>query len=102
MTPWHCCIAVTSKGQFRTAHAVELRNSYDLIEQGGRPYYFRDRSDVWKWEVPVEFEFFYPKGVYVKAKPATGEAAPKIGPSEMSKLKELSRGFSAVIAVGFV
>ena len=64
----------------------------------GRPVI---KAPVWKWEVPVEFEFFYPKGVYVKAKPAAGEAAPKIGPREMSNLKESGRGLSTVIAVGF-
>lgn len=31
MTPWHCCIAVTHKGEFKTAHAVSLREEYDLI-----------------------------------------------------------------------
>lgn len=101
MTPWHCCLAVTSKGQFRTAHAIELRESFDVIEQNGRPYYYRDRSDVWKWDVPVEFEVFYPRGLYIRAKAAEGEAAPKIGPNELAKIKQLSKGFSPVIPMGF-
>ncbi|KAK1237340.1 hypothetical protein MKX08_002965 [Trichoderma sp. CBMAI-0020] len=101
MTPWHCCIAVTAKGQFRTAHAIELRETHDVIEQNGRPYYYRDRSDVWKWNVPVEFEFFYPRGIYVRAKTAEGEAAPKLGPNELAKIKELGKGFSPVIPTGF-
>ncbi|RFU79330.1 pyoverdine biosynthesis [Trichoderma arundinaceum] len=101
MTPWHCCLAVTHKGQFRTAHAIELRETFDVIEQGGRPYYYRDRSDVWKWDVPVEFEIFYPRGIYVRARPAEGEPAPKIGPAELAKIKKLSKGFSPVIPLGF-
>jgi len=101
MTPWHCSLTVTSKGEFRTAHASEVRGSYDLIEQHGRPYYFRDRSDVWKWDIPVEFEFFYPRGVYVRPVLAEGETTPVLGPKELVKLKQLGKGFSTVIPVGF-
>ncbi|TVY73421.1 Spore wall maturation protein DIT1 [Lachnellula suecica] len=44
MTPWHCCIAVTAKGEFRTAHKTALVDTHDLVEHEGRPSYFRDRS----------------------------------------------------------
>ncbi|KAK4061987.1 uncharacterized protein Triagg1_10150 [Trichoderma aggressivum f. europaeum] len=101
MTPWHCSVAVTSEGQFRTALAIDLRESFDVIEQDGRPYYFRDRSDVWKWDVPVEFEVFYPKGLYIRAKATEGEAAPRIGPNELAKIEQLRTGFSPVIPMGF-
>ncbi|KAL7958005.1 Pyoverdine/dityrosine biosynthesis domain-containing protein [Trichoderma compactum] len=101
MTPWHCSVAVTSEGQFHTALAADLRGSFHVIEQDGRPYYFRDRSDVWKWDVPVEFEVFYPKGLYIRAKAIEGEAAPKIGPNELAKIEQLRKGFSPVSPVGF-
>lgn len=100
MTPWHCCIAVTAKGEFRTAHKTSLVDSYDLIEQNGRSFYFRDRSEVWNWE-GVEFEFSYPKTILVRAKVVEGQEAPKLGKKEMEKLKELGKGFSPVIITGF-
>ena len=101
MTPWHCSVAVTSKGQFCTAHASQVRERFDLIEQDGRPYYFRDRSDVWNWDVPVTFEFFYPKGVFVRAKATADDQLPKIGPKELEKVKQLGKFFSTVITLGF-
>ncbi|KAL6796292.1 Pyoverdine/dityrosine biosynthesis domain-containing protein [Trichoderma sp. SZMC 28013] len=101
MTPWHCSVAVTSKGEFRTALAADLHESFDVIEQDGRPYYFRDRSDVWKWDVPVEFEVFYPRGLYIRARAIEGEAAPKIGPNELAKIEQLRKAFSPVTLVGF-
>lgn len=101
MTPWHCSVMVTAKGRFCTAHAYQARKSADVVEQGGRPYYFRDRSDVWEWDVPVDFEFFYPRGVYVRPKLAEGESAPKFGEKELVKVKQLSKGFSPVIPLGF-
>ncbi|KIM96666.1 hypothetical protein OIDMADRAFT_44293 [Oidiodendron maius Zn] len=100
MTPWHCCIAVTAKGEFRTAHKSSLIDSHDVVEQKGRPYFFRDRSEVWNWD-GVEFEFAYPKTVIVRAKVVEGQEPPKLGKEEMNKLKELGKGFSPVITVGF-
>lgn len=100
MTPWHCSIAVTAKGQFRTVHASEVRSNFDLVEKDGRPYYFRDRSDIWKWDAPVEFDFIYPKGLVVKASPVDGQQ-PKFGPAELKKVKEISKVFSPVIPLGF-
>lgn len=101
MTPWHCCIAVTHKGEFKTAHAVSLREEYDLISHKGQPYYFRDRDEVWNWNFPVEFGFFYPRGVYVKAVSSEGEGLPRLGAKEMEKVKKLRKGFQTVIVLGF-
>jgi hypothetical protein len=101
MTPWHCCIAVTHKGEFKTAHAVSVREEYDLIFHEGQPYYFRDRDEVWNWNATVEFEFFYPRGVYVKAKSSEKGVLPRLGLKEMEKVRKLRRGFETVIVLGF-
>lgn len=100
MTPWHCVIAVTSRGEFRTAHKSGIEKTHELIEKDGRPYCFRDRSPVWDWE-GVEFEFEYPKMLIIRAKPIEGKEAPRLGEIEMKKIKELAKGFSPVITSGF-
>lgn len=97
MTPWHCCIAVTSRGEFRTAHATDLRDEYDLVERNGQPWCFRDRSKVWRWE-GVEFDFFYPRGVVVRAV----REGMMLGKEEGRRLRTLEKGFRTVIVKGFV
>ena len=101
MTPWHCSVAVTARGEFKTEHAMIVREDHDLIYQNGRPYYFRDRDDVWKWD-GVEFEFFAPRGVRVIAKPvAEGQGKPRLGEAELKKLSKLEKAFSSVVTFGF-
>lgn len=102
MTPWHCCIAVSASGHFRTAHKEALVKTHDVVYHDDRPYYFRDRSPLWDWQIgPVTFEFAYPKTLIVKADVKEGEPAPKLGSDEIDKLKELGKGFTPVIALGF-
>ena len=101
MTPWHCSIGVTASGKFITDHASNLRQNYDLVYRNGRPYHFRDRSEIWNWE-GVDFEFFFPRGVRVIAKPvAEGEKQPKLGPADYKRLMTLGKSFSSVITSGF-
>lgn len=101
MTPWHCSIAAVATGEFRTVHAVSVRPHYDVVSKNGRPYYFRDRSQMWDWE-GVDFEFFYPRGIKVIAKPvAEGESPIKLGPAEYKRLVTIGKGFSPVITSGF-
>ncbi|KKY17697.1 putative pyoverdine dityrosine biosynthesis [Phaeomoniella chlamydospora] len=77
-----------------------LTESHDVVEKDGRPFYFRDRSDLWAWE-GVDFDILYPKTLIVKARAVEGGEAPKLGKREMSKLKAFSKGFSPVITTGF-
>lgn len=101
MTPWHCSIAVTSRGEFRTAHKSGIEKTHDLIEYNGRPYYFREKASVWDWE-GVEFEFEYPKMLIVKAKPTgEGDGLRRLGEDGMRRVKELAKGFTPVITSGF-
>ena len=101
MTPWHCSIGVSASGRFITDHASNLRQNHDLVYKNGQPYCFRDRSEIWNWE-GVDFEFFFPRGVKVIAKPVTeGQKQPKLGPADYKRLMTLGKGFSSVITSGF-
>ena len=72
-----------------------MREKFDVVEQNGRPYYFRDRDEVWQWE-GVEFEILYPRGLIVRAK-----GQQRLGGEEKKRLERLGKGFSPVIALGF-
>lgn len=101
MTPWHCSVAVTCNGDFKTEHAHSVRPHYDLMYKDGQPWCFRDRSEAWDWP-GVEFEFFYPRGVRVVARETdkNGERM-KLGKEEMKRLERFGRGFKTVIPIGF-
>lgn len=103
MTPWHCSVAVTTQGEFRTTHAQAVRGHYNLIEQDGRPYYFRQKSEIFDdWAGKADIQFFYPRGVRVIAKPVKeGEQLPKLEAKDNARLVELGKGFSPVICTGF-
>ena len=56
---------------------------------------------MWDWE-GVDFEFFYPRGIKVIAKPVEeGESPIKLGPAEYKRLVTIGKGFSPVITSGF-
>ena len=67
MTPWHSCIAVGVDGSFKSVHAEELRDTFDLILRNGRPHYFREKSDLFRFgEMKVDFDHLYPCGLMIR------------------------------------
>jgi hypothetical protein len=101
MSPWHCCIAVTARGEFRTAHKSGMEKTHDLVTHNGRPHCYIERSSLFDFGEGVEFEFEYPKTLIIRAKPVEGQEAPRLDASGMKKVKELAKGFSPVITSGF-
>ncbi|QDS76248.1 hypothetical protein FKW77_001094 [Venturia effusa] len=95
-TPWHSCVAVELDGTYRTGHAADFRNTYDLVYRDGRPHHFRARSDLFKWDTDVDFEFLYPCGLAIR--PSNSAAQRKI---PMQKVRALSNTFSPIICRNF-
>lgn len=70
MSPWHSTVAVRSDGTFITAHKSQHRQgeNYDLVCKGDQPYFFREKSELFKWEANVEFDHNYQQSLVVKEK----------------------------------
>ncbi|KAF4761155.1 hypothetical protein HAV15_007315 [Penicillium sp. str.  len=66
MSPWHCSIAVTTTGEFITAHHSTHRQKFDLIKKDGQPYFFRERSPLFDWDASVEFEHHYGQNLVIR------------------------------------
>ncbi|KAF5878166.1 putative transferase family protein [Botrytis fragariae] len=98
-TPWHTCVLVTASGQFRTEHAMDLREKHELVHKNGRPYFFREKSAMWDWK-DTTFEYFYPKGLIIQAEGCSGDAR-VLSAIEEKHLESLSKVFSPVIVKGF-
>ncbi|MCJ1436518.1 hypothetical protein MMC27_005897 [Xylographa pallens] len=101
MTPWHCSIAVGIDGSYRTVHAADVALTHDLVHHNGRPYCFREKTDLYNWgEMKVSFEHLYPCGLIVR--PSTDTVGPSsLRDIDMEKLRGLAEYQSPVIARGF-
>ncbi|OKL58068.1 hypothetical protein UA08_06627 [Talaromyces atroroseus] len=69
--PWHASVLVLSNGEIKTGDAKDFRDHYEIVNKNGRPYYFRERSTLYDWSVPVEIQHSY-KEVLIK-NPGEGE-----------------------------
>ncbi|TDZ17109.1 Spore wall maturation protein DIT1 [Colletotrichum orbiculare MAFF 240422] len=98
-TPWHSCIAVSVDGGYRSLHARDVRDTHDLVVRDGRPWCFRERSELFELGEGVEVEHLYPRGVEVRPKMA-GERV-SLGAEAKEKLAKLAK-LQPVRAVGFV
>ena len=100
-TPWHSSVAVGIDGSFTTVHASDVRETHDLIYRHGKPYYFREKSDMYDWgNVMVEFEHLYPSGLIIRpSNPAT--TAPSLKDIDLTKVRRLAELQSPVICRGF-
>ena len=100
-SPWHCSIAVGIDGSYRTVHAKEVRDTHKLIYRNDRPYYYRERSELWDWDDDkVEFEPQYPGGVLVH--PRAGlEGRMELTAAQLDKLRQLAELQSPVTVSGF-
>ncbi|KAJ5207114.1 hypothetical protein N7491_002254 [Penicillium cf. griseofulvum] len=87
MSPWHCSVAVTTTGEFITAHQSTHRRKYDLITKNGQPYFFRESSPLFNWDTRVEFEHHYGRNLVIRAhKPYDQE----LSDSDLDKLARLA------------
>ncbi|KAG9499234.1 hypothetical protein J7337_010053 [Fusarium musae] len=97
-TPWHSTIALSLGGSFETGHAEDFANTHDLIYLHGRPYYYREKSELFDWgDTKVEFEPMYPCGLVIR--PSDGPLSARHIP--MGKVKQLSINLSPIVLRGF-
>jgi hypothetical protein len=102
-TPWHSCVAVELDGTYRTGHAADFRESYDLVYRNGRPHHFRARSDLFNWgPIDVDFQFLYPCGMIIRPKKTESPTPrPCSCTIPMRKVRAWSNIFSPVVLRGF-
>ncbi|KAJ5309110.1 hypothetical protein N7508_004489 [Penicillium antarcticum] len=86
MSPWHCSIAVKLDGTFLTAHKSSHRQNFDLVEKNGQPYFFRESSPLFKWDVEVEFEHQYEQSLVIRQK----DPNEQLSDSDLDKLAHLA------------
>ncbi|KAF5646711.1 Pyoverdine biosynthesis [Fusarium tjaetaba] len=85
-------------GSFETGHAEDFANTHDLIYLHGRPYYYREKSELFDWgDTKVEFEPMYPCGLVIR--PSDGPLSARHIP--MGKVKQLSINLSPIVLRGF-
>ena len=101
-SPWHCCIAVGVNGSYSTVHSRDVRDTHNLIYRNGRPYFYRERSDLYDWaeDASVEIEHLYPSGVRVHPK-SDAPGLRLLSEANLEKLRKLAGMQSAVILQGF-
>jgi hypothetical protein len=101
-TPWHSSLAVGLDGGYGTVHSKSVRETHKLIYKDGRPYYFREKSELWDWEdEEVVFEPQYPNRMIVR--PIIGLTGQKVLTAQqtglLQKLKAVHLG--PVVMTGF-
>ena len=92
MSPWHCSVAVLANGKFITAHKSLHRQKFELVEKSGQPYFFRESSSLFKWEVNVEFEHHYGQNLVIRGEKGRGE----FSDSDLEKLAVLAMQHNSV------
>ncbi|CCF35993.1 pyoverdine/dityrosine biosynthesis protein [Colletotrichum higginsianum] len=98
-TPWHSSIAVSLDGGYRSLHAKDVRDTHDLVMRGGRPWCFREKSELFDLGDDVEIEHLYPTGIEVRPREDRGEDV-KLDEAAREKLVRLAR-LQPVRVVGF-
>lgn len=91
MTPWHCAVAVDVYGNFKTAHAGDLRKTHDLVYKNGKPYFFRERSPLYQWDAKVEFEHLYGGGLIIHNAGGPDQTEQSLSAADQAKLDALSQ-----------
>ncbi|ETS80547.1 hypothetical protein PFICI_08076 [Pestalotiopsis fici W106-1] len=66
MSPWHCAVAVDVQGRFKTGHKSVWQETHDLVYKSNRPYFFRERSDLYNWEAKVDFDHLYDRKLVIR------------------------------------
>ncbi|KAK4120749.1 hypothetical protein N657DRAFT_542630, partial [Parathielavia appendiculata] len=100
-TPWHSSVAVALDGGYRSVHAKDVRETHDMVFKDGRPWCFRERSDLFDFGDDVEIEHLYPCGVEIRPRAnavRAGEA--RLDPAAEEKVVKLA-ALQPVRLVGF-
>ncbi|KAK4233577.1 pyoverdine dityrosine biosynthesis [Achaetomium macrosporum] len=99
-TPWHSTIAVGLDGAYRAVHAKDVRETHELVMKDGRPWCFRECSDLFDLGDDVDIEHLYPCGVEIRPRAAWVGDARRLGRGAMEKVRRLAM-LQPVRLVGF-
>ncbi|KAH7052137.1 Pyoverdine/dityrosine biosynthesis protein-domain-containing protein [Macrophomina phaseolina] len=106
-TPWHSSLAVARDGSYSTVHSKDVRDTHSLVardDASARPYYFREKSDLWDWEdADVVFEPLYPNRLVVRPSRRCEGVEKSLTDEQLEKLRELRAVHTAgpVEVIGF-
>lgn len=103
-TPWHSCIAFRLDGTITTGPRASFEGDdmYELVEEDGRPSYFREKSALLSWgenRGGIVCEPLYPSGIMIH--PAAGRNKMNIDDVDAAKVRALSELNSPVVLRGF-
>lgn len=101
MTPWHCAVAVDIYGNFKTSHVGTLKNTHEIVHRHGHPYFFRERSGLWEWDMEVEFEHLYGRGLVVRNAAGLKQRDKPLSDEDKEKLASLAIAQGRLILKGF-
>lgn len=86
-----------------------MRDTHLLIRRDdceARPYYFREKSDLWDWgeDAGVVFEPRYPNCLVVRPSSVRGEGEKRLSAEQVGRVRELMGVHTAgpVVVEGFV
>ncbi|OLN87378.1 Spore wall maturation protein DIT1-like protein 4 [Colletotrichum chlorophyti] len=98
-TPWHSSIAVSLDGGYRSLHAKDVRDTHDLVMKDGRPWCFREKSELFDLGENVEIDHLYPTGIEVRpCEDQEGEVT--LSEAAVEKLQRLAK-LQPVTVTGF-
>ncbi|KAF2188834.1 hypothetical protein K469DRAFT_765861 [Zopfia rhizophila CBS 207.26] len=106
-TPWHSTIALSLSGTYSTTHAMEVRDTHNLIlrDDGSlRPFYYREKSELWDWaDDIVVFEPRYSNRLVVRPKEGVDGREIVLSEEQIEKIRKLRAIHTAgpVEVVGF-
>ncbi|PSN59670.1 hypothetical protein BS50DRAFT_626602 [Corynespora cassiicola Philippines] len=100
LQPWNCCVLVTAQGQFLTGHSRDYRynDSCEVIEKDGKPFFIRERHDVFNWPEHIRLDHMYGGTVIVENTSLQDE---ELSPALKLKLANLVLRCKSVEVRGF-
>jgi alpha-ketoglutarate-dependent taurine dioxygenase len=101
MTPWHSSLVRALDGSVAMCHALKVpAKTHDLIMEGGCPWYFRERSELFNWSTDVQFKYLYPCGILIR--PRDLHAKVSFHNIHMQKVRTLAEKCSPIVLRGFM
>jgi pyoverdine/dityrosine biosynthesis protein Dit1 len=99
-TPWHSSIAVGLDGGYKSVHSKDVRDTHDLVMKEGKPWCYREKSDLFNIGDNIEIEHLYPCGIEVRPRSdsASGMLLDTASAEKLAKLATMQpvtlKGFS--------
>ncbi|KAK6832156.1 hypothetical protein RU639_002997 [Aspergillus parasiticus] len=99
VTPWHSspCFTVDGRIEYGMREVFDNREDVELVHKDGRPWYYREKSDLYTWSESVEIEPQYPCGLIIRPT----ENNTSVTDLDMIKLRGLVQENSPVVLRGF-